>query len=76
MNTKHRVYIMFGVVTSDDDVMYLFIFPRGLRLNTEAYIKSMEEVVLSWIESGGVSGRPYVWQQDSAPCYISRKTQC
>ena len=33
MKAKHQVHIMvFGVVTSDGDVMLTFIFPRGFRL--------------------------------------------
>ena len=40
----------FEVVTSDVDVMPPFIFPHGLRPNTEAYVKYPEEAVLPWIE--------------------------
>ena len=51
MKTKHPVSIMvFGIVTSDGDVMLPFIFSRGLSLNMETYIKCLEEVVLSWTE--------------------------
>ena len=42
--------LVFGVVTSDSDVMLSFIFPHGFRLNTEAYIMCLEEMVLTWIE--------------------------
>ena len=46
MKTKHLVYIMaFGVVTSNYDVMPPVIFPYSFRLNTEAYIKCLVEVV-------------------------------
>ena len=38
-------------VASDDDPMLSFIFPHDLKLNMEAYIKSLGEVVLSSIES-------------------------
>ena len=38
--------MVFGVVTSDGDVMPPFIFPHGLRLNMEANIKCLEELVL------------------------------
>ena len=45
--TKCPVHIMmFGLVTSDNDIMSPFIFPNGLRLNMEAYIKYLEEVML------------------------------
>ena len=41
--------MVFGVVTNNGDVMLPFIFPHGDTHNTEAYIKYLEEVVLSWI---------------------------
>ena len=76
MKTKHPADIMlFGVVTSDVDVMPLFIYPRGLRLNTETNIMCLEEVVLTWICWVG-AGRSYVWKQVSALGHTSRKTQC
>ena len=75
MKTKHPVHIMvFGVVSSDGDIMPPFIFPHGLKLNTEAYIKCLEKVVLPWIVEVA-TGRPYVWQQDSAPSHTSWRTQ-
>ena len=76
IKTKHPVHIMvFGVVTKDGDVMHPLIFPQGLKLNTEAYIKCLEEVVLLWIERV-TAGEPYMWQWDSEPCDKSRRTQC
>ena len=43
----HPIHIMvFGVVISNSDVMPAFIFQRGFRFNTEAYIKWLEEVAL------------------------------
>lgn len=38
-----------GVITSDNNIMSPFIFPNGLRFNTEDYIKCLEEVLLSWV---------------------------
>ena len=56
--TKHPVHIMvFGVITGDGNIIPLFIFSYGLRLNTEAYI--------AWIMRL-VAERIYIWQQDSA----------
>ena len=37
--------MVFGEVTSNDDIMSPVIFPHGSRLNMEAYIKSLEVVV-------------------------------
>ena len=39
MKTKHSVHIaLFGVVTSDSDIIPPLIFPRGLRLKTEMVV--------------------------------------
>ena len=73
MKTKYPVHItMFGVVISDGDVKLPLIFLHGLRLNTEAYIKYLEELVPPWV----AAGRPYVWQQNSAPYHICQRIQC
>lgn len=75
MQTKFPVTIMvFGVVSSEGDVMPPHFFPEGLRLDTDGYIRVLTEVVKPWIDRVA-AGRPYVWQQDSAPCHTSRKTQ-
>ena len=48
MKTKRPVYIMvLGMVTSDSDIMPPFIFLHSLRLNTEDYIKCLEEVLFT-----------------------------
>ena len=64
MKSKHLVHIkLFGVVTIDGNVMFLFIFSHGFTLNTEAYIKWLGQVVLSWSERVATERR-YIWQQD------------
>ena len=64
---KHPVHIIvFGVVTNDGIYMPPFIFPHGFRLNTEPETKSLEELVLAWIEKVAVK-RSYAWQQNSVP---------
>ncbi len=46
--TKHPVHIMvFEAVTSEDDNTLPYIQPHGLRLNTEAYIKCLDKILLS-----------------------------
>ena len=42
--------MIFEVITSDGNIMLLFIFLRGLTLNIEIYIKYLEEVVLLWFK--------------------------
>ena len=51
--------MVFEVVNSDGGVMPPFIFPHGLRLNMEVYMKCLEEVVLACIEKGTI-GNPYI----------------
>uniref|UniRef100_A0A0L8HRW6 Paired domain-containing protein n=1 Tax=Octopus bimaculoides TaxID=37653 RepID=A0A0L8HRW6_OCTBM len=62
--------MVLGVTTSDGDVMSPFIFLHDLRLNTEAYIKCLEKVVLYWVNRVAAE-RHYVWQHDSVPCHTS-----
>ena len=64
IKTKHSVKIkVFGMVTSDSDIMPLFIFPHGLKLHTDS---------VTWIERVAAR-RPYVWQKESAPSRTSRR---
>ena len=37
---------MFGMVTHNSDVIQSFIFAHDFRLNMEAYVKCLEEVML------------------------------
>ena len=75
IKTKYPVHIMvFGVVTSNGDVMLSFIFLHGFILKMAAYTKCLEEVMLLWIKKVA-AGRPYVGQLDSAPCHTSRIIQ-
>ena len=74
MKTKFPATVMvFGVVSSEGDVMPPHIFPKGLRIKTDDYINLMRTVVIPWIH-GIIRDRPWVWQQDSAPCHTSRKS--
>ena len=55
MKTRPKLFIMvFGVVTSDGDVMPQLIFLPGLKHNTKPIIKWFEEVVLTFIIKVGV----------------------
>ena len=42
----------------DDGVMDYCIFPHGLRLDAEAYIKGLEDAVLTCIMERVTTGRP------------------
>ncbi len=71
MQTKFPATVMvFGVISSEGHVMPPHIFETGLKVNTDIYLSVMEDVVLPWIKT--IAGdRPWVWQQDSAPCHVS-----
>ena len=43
-------------------------------MNTEEYPKVMKDVIKPWMDRVA-NGRPYVFQQDSAPDHASKKTQ-
>ena len=49
-------------------------FREGLRLNSDAYVEFQITVIKPLI-TRVANGRPYVWQQDSAPCHTSGKCQ-
>ena len=75
MTVKFPVNVMvLGVISSDGDVMPPHIFEKGLRVNTDVYLDVMENVVKPWMDRVA-AGRPYVFQQDSAPAHASKKTQ-
>ncbi|KAL1116751.1 hypothetical protein AAG570_005223 [Ranatra chinensis] len=66
--------MVFGCVSSEDDVMPPHFFREGLRLTSDGYVELLNTVVKPWIRRAA-DGRPYVWQQDSAPCHTSGKNQ-
>ena len=74
MKTKFPSMVMvFGVISSDGHVMPPHIFEMGLMVDTEIYLQVMETVVLPWIKQVA-HNRPWVWQQDSAPCHVSKRS--
>ena len=74
MKTKFPNMVMvFGVISSNGDVMLPHIFETGLRVDTEIYLQVMETVVLPWIKQVA-QDRPWVWQQDSVPCHVSKRS--
>ena len=72
MKTKcPNTVMVFGVISSNGDVMPLHLFEMGLTVNTEIYLQAMETVMLPWIKQVAWD-RPWKWQQDSAPCHVSK----
>ena len=75
MKTKFPATVMvFGVVSSEGHIMPPHIFEVGLKVNTKVYLDMLKSVVIHWCNQVA-GGRPWVWQQDSAPANKSKDTQ-
>ena len=75
MKTKFPATVMvFGVVSSEGHIMPPHIFEVGLKVNTKVYLDLLKSVVIPWCNQVA-GGRPWVWQQDSAPAHKSKETQ-
>ena len=75
MKTKFLATVMvFGVVSSDGHIMPPHIFEVGLKVNTKVYLDVLKSAVIPWCNQVA-GGRPWVWQQDSAPAHKSKETQ-
>ena len=75
MKTKFPTKVMvFGVVSSEGHIMVPHIFEVGLKVNTKVYLDMLKSVVIPWCNQVA-GGRPWVWQQDSAPAHKSKEIQ-
>ena len=75
MKTKFPPTVMvFGVVSSEGHIMPPHIFEVGLKVNTKEYLDVLKSVVIPWCNQVA-GGKPWVWQQDSAPDHKSKETQ-
>ena len=73
--TKFPATVMvFGMVSSVGHIMLPHIFEVGLKVNTKVYLDVLKSVVITWCNQVA-GGRPWVWQQDSAPVHKSKETQ-
>uniref|UniRef100_A0A4Y0BF18 Tc1-like transposase DDE domain-containing protein n=1 Tax=Anopheles funestus TaxID=62324 RepID=A0A4Y0BF18_ANOFN len=68
-----QTVMVFSCVSSEGDVMPPHFFEQGLRQNADGYISMLDTFVKPWI-TRVANGRPYVFQQDSAPCHTASKT--
>ena len=64
----------FGVVSSEGHIIPPHIFEVGLKVNTKVYLDVQKSVVVPGCNQVA-GGRPWVWQQDSAPAHKSKETQ-
>ena len=75
MKTKFPATVMvFGMVSSESDIMPPHIFEVSLKVNIKVYLDVLRSVVIPWCNQVA-GGRPWVWQQDLAPAYKSKETQ-
>ena len=75
MKTKFPATVMvFGVVSSEVHIMPPQIFEVGWLINTKVYLDVLKSVVIPWCNQA-VGGRPWMWQQDSAPAHKPKETQ-
>ena len=75
MKTKFPATVMvFGVVSNEGHIMPPHVFEVGLKVNTKVYLDVLKSVVIPWCNQVA-GGRPWVWQQDSAPAHKSKETQ-
>ena len=75
MKTKFPATVMvFGVLSSESHIMPPHIFEVGLKVNTKVFLDVLNSVVIPWCNQVA-GGRPWVWQQDSAPAHMSIETQ-
>ena len=73
--TKFPATVMvFSVVSSEGRIMPPHIFEVGLKVNNKVYLDVLKSVVIPWCNQVA-SGRPWVWQQDSALAHKSKETQ-
>ena len=73
MKIKFPATVMvFDVVSSEGHIMPPHIFKDGLKVNTKVYLDVLKSVVIPWCNQVA-SGRPWVWQQDSAPAHKSKR---
>ena len=74
MKTKFPATVrVFGVVSSEGHIMPPHIFEVGLKVNTKVYLDVLKSVVIPCCNQV-TGGRPWVWQQDSAPAHKSKET--
>ena len=73
MKTKFPAMVMvFGVVSSEGHIVPPHIFEVGLKVNTKVYLDVLKSVVIPWCNQVA-GGRPWVWQQDSAPAHNPKR---
>ena len=66
--------MVFCMVSSEGHIIPPHIFEFGLKVNIKVYLDVLKSMVISWWNQVA-GGRPWVWQQDSAPAHKSKEAQ-
>ncbi|CAE1306633.1 unnamed protein product [Acanthosepion pharaonis] len=66
--------MVLGIISSEGDIMPLFFFQKGLRVTAEIYQEVLRSVVKPWMDEIA-TGRPNIFQHDSAPAHKAKTTQ-
>ena len=66
--------MVFGVVSNEGHIMPRHIFEVDLKVNGKVYLDVLQCVMIPWCNLVA-GGRPWVWQQDSAPAHKFKETQ-
>ena len=75
MKTKFPTTVeVFGVISSECHIMPPHIFEVSLTVSTKVYLDVLRSVVIPLCNQVA-SGRPWVWQQNSAPAHKFKETQ-
>ena len=69
-----RIWRPFVDGGAEGHIMPPLIFEVGLKVHSKVYLDVLKSMVIPWCNQVA-GGRPWVWQQDSAPAHKSKETQ-
>ena len=73
LHSKYPVHMVLSI-SSGGDVMEPVFIPDGLYLGANSYVGLLDKYVKPWMNMVA-NGRPYIFQQDSAPAHKAMTTQ-
>ena len=71
--SDQSVMVWLGIC--EDGKTELVFIPAGVKINTDIYVTSILEKVVEPFAQQHFNGRPWIYQQDSAPSHRSKRTQ-
>jgi len=73
MKTKYPATVMvLSVVSNKGDIMTIHSFKQGIRVNADAYLDVLQNVVVQWMKKVE-NGRHFTFQQNGAPAHNAKK---